>query len=107
MKENIKLLIHGKCLLYNRSISPVCILGCSFHKLLWVKFNTWPRGYKTFFMLNSTEHGNSIAHKTNTLTKKTFLSFCELEGRSFFITTSASWKERKVFFVSIYHANAC
>ena len=59
-------------------------------------------------MLNSTEHGNSTAHKTNTLTKKTFF-------------LSASWKERKVFllqhlrvgkkekivFVSIFHANTC
>ena len=75
MKERFKLLIHGKCLLYNRIISPMCILWCSLHELLWVKFNTLPRGYKTFFMLNSTEHGNSTAHKTNTLTKKTFLSF--------------------------------
>ena len=23
----------------------------------------WPRGYKTFFMLNSTEHENFPAHK--------------------------------------------
>ena len=25
--------------------------------------NTWPRGYKTFFVLNSTEHEISTAHK--------------------------------------------
>ena len=25
--------------------------------------NTWPRGYKTFFMLNSTEHEISTAYK--------------------------------------------
>ena len=27
---------------------------------LWV---TWPRGYKTFFMLNTTEHKISTAHE--------------------------------------------
>ena len=27
-------------------------------------FKTWPRGYKIFFMLNSTEHEVSSAHKT-------------------------------------------
>ena len=26
-------------------------------------FRTWPRGYKTFFVLNSTEHEISSAHK--------------------------------------------
>ena len=29
-----------------------------------------PRGYKAFFMLNSTEHKISTTHKTKTLTKK-------------------------------------
>ena len=31
----------------------------SFHPL-----STWPQGYKTFFMLNSTEHKISTAQKT-------------------------------------------
>ena len=30
----------------------------------------WPRGYKPFFMLNSTEHKISTAHKTKIPTKK-------------------------------------
>ena len=34
----------------------------------------WPRGYKTFFILNSTEHEISNAHKhKNTNKKKKFL----------------------------------
>ena len=26
--------------------------------------DSWPQGYKTFFMLNSIEHENSTSHKT-------------------------------------------
>ena len=44
----------------------ICVLlffcsGCLVCDLrLW---RAWPRGYRTFFMLNSTEHELSIAHK--------------------------------------------
>ena len=31
--------------------------------LLKALSSTWPRGYKTFFMLNSTEHEISLGHK--------------------------------------------
>ena len=32
----------------------------------------WPRGYKTFFMLNSTEHEISNAHKNKNIKKLGF-----------------------------------
>ena len=32
-------------------------------------FLTWPRGYKTFFMLNSIEHENLNAHKYKNINK--------------------------------------
>ena len=33
-------------------------------KFFWIiQLSSWPRGYKTFFMLNSTEHEISTAHK--------------------------------------------
>ena len=38
----------------------------------------WPRGYKTFFMLNSTEHEISTAHKTKILTNKEVSCFKSL-----------------------------
>ena len=34
----------------------------------------WPRGYKTFFMLNSTEHKISTDHKTKIATVSCFKS---------------------------------
>ena len=35
------------------------------YNTVYTKMNiTRPRGYKTFFMLNSTEHGISTAHRT-------------------------------------------
>ena len=34
---------------------------------------TWPRGYKTFFMLNSTEHEISTVHKTKIPTNKSII----------------------------------
>ena len=36
---------------------------------------TRPRGYKTFIVLNSTEHEISTAHKTNVLINKDFSCF--------------------------------
>ena len=33
----------------------------------------WPRGYKTFFVLNSAEHGNLNAHKYKNIKKFSFL----------------------------------
>ena len=36
----------------------------------WLHYRAWPRGYKTFFMLNSTEHEISIAHKNYSTDKK-------------------------------------
>ena len=36
-----------------------------------------PQGYETFFMLNSTKHGISTAHKTKTPTKKKEVSCFE------------------------------
>ena len=45
---------------------------------------TWPHGYKTFYMLNSTEHGISTAHKSlynyKKLKKKNFSRFKTLQG---------------------------
>ena len=35
--------------------------------------NTWPRGYKTSFMLNTVEHGILNAHKYKNMKKKTRL----------------------------------
>ena len=35
-----------------------------------IEVQIWPRGYKTVFMLNSTEHEISTAHKTKILTNK-------------------------------------
>ena len=43
---------------------------------------TRPGGYKTCFMLNSTEHGISIVHKSKMLKNKDFSSFQTL--RCFF-----------------------
>ena len=38
--------------------------------------DTWPHGYKTIFMLSSTEHGISAAHKNKHDKKiKSFLAF--------------------------------
>ena len=34
---------------------------------------TWPRGYKTFFVLNSVEHEISNAHKYKNINKFSFL----------------------------------
>ena len=34
---------------------------------------TWPRGYKTFFMLNSAEHKNFNARKYKNIKKSAFL----------------------------------
>ena len=48
----------------------------------------WPRGYKTFFMLNSTEHEISTAHKNKNTNKKEVSCF-------------------KSFKCCIYHANKC
>ena len=41
-------------------------------------FVSWPRGYKTFLMLNSTEHEISSAHKTKIPTKKEVSCFKSL-----------------------------
>ena len=30
---------------------------------VYISIKAWPKGYKTFFMLNSTEHEISTAHK--------------------------------------------
>ena len=49
---------------------------------------TWPRGYKAFFMLNSTEHEISTAHKTKIPTNKEVSCFKSLR-------------------CCIYHANKC
>ena len=45
-------------------------LVCNFY----VHISAWPRGYKTFFMLNSTEHEISTAHKIKYRQIKKFLA---------------------------------
>ena len=45
------------------------------HAVSIIQVTPGPRGYKTFFMLNSTEDEISIAKKTKILKKKDFSSF--------------------------------
>ena len=39
------------------------VLICRYSREKWVKYKTWPRGYKTFFMLNWNEHEILTADK--------------------------------------------
>ena len=40
-----------------------CLISSSSYSLIARMDLSWPRGYKTFFMLNPTEHEISTAHK--------------------------------------------
>ena len=61
----------------NKLAKSVCLHSC-----------TWPRGYKTFFILNSTEHEISTAQKTKIPTNEEVSCFKSLR-------------------CCIYHANKC
>ena len=50
------LLIHTHSICCHREIRIPALFG-------WRKYNIWPRGYKTFFMLNSAEHENFSVNK--------------------------------------------
>ena len=39
----------------------------SSHNIVWLRIVTWPRDYKTFFILNSSEHEIYPAHKCQQL----------------------------------------
>ena len=64
--------------------------GCMYRKIvnLNTRENIRPRGYKTFFMLNSTKHNFSTAHKKMIPTNKEVSCFKPLR-------------------CCIYHANKC
>ena len=46
---------------------PFALKTCPF--LIWYIFPDWPRGYKTFFVLNSIEHEILNAHKYRNIKK--------------------------------------
>ena len=46
---------------------------------------TWPRGYKTYFMLNSVEHEISNAHKYKNIKKFSFFSDSDKPKILFFL----------------------
>ena len=51
--------------------------------LLILKIYSWPRGYKTFFILNSVEHEISNAHKYKNIKKFSFFQ-AQISGEGYF-----------------------
>ena len=73
------------------------------HSLVWSENRIWPRGYKTIFMFNSTEHEISLGHK-NKNTKNVKLFHAQL---SWACSAELSMKEVSKFcqYFKIYKRN--